>query len=272
MKMTIGFTANKEENETKTAYTPTTPTVEEPKKSVVTVFFPQRHFSCSYYNDSFDLKKGDIVYVDGKLEGKKGYVTDISYNFKIRLSDYKRVIAKANTDIKGKLFSAGSHFIAFDRNVLPKDTVSLWFKAPDKEEEIYEIGDDGESFLLSELDKLEIAGGVAESGSNYYFENAVKYLCLDGETGYATVEGSKPYEVTFKYKNGEISSLTCECYCTGICKHEFAVLLELREMLNRIEENYKSEYEKSGYFAAITKEDVFSVIMNPNSVKSIELF
>ena len=147
MKMTIGFTANKEENETKTAYTPTAPTVEEPKKSVVTVFFPQRHFSCSYYNDSFDLKKGDIVYVDGKLEGKKGYVTEVSYNFKIRLSDYKRVIAKANTDIKGRLFSAGSHFIAFDRNVLPKDTVSLWFKAPDKEEEIYEIGDDGKSFL-----------------------------------------------------------------------------------------------------------------------------
>lgn len=40
----------------------------EAKESVVRVYFPARGFACSYYNDKFDLKKGDGVYVDGKLE------------------------------------------------------------------------------------------------------------------------------------------------------------------------------------------------------------
>lgn len=59
------------------------------KKSVVEVFFPARHLTCSYYNDIFNLKHGDIVYVEGKLEGLRGRVVDINYNFKIKLSDYK---------------------------------------------------------------------------------------------------------------------------------------------------------------------------------------
>ena len=39
------------------------------------------------YNDLFDLHPGDLVYVDGKLEGHRGRVTDVNYNFKIKVSD-----------------------------------------------------------------------------------------------------------------------------------------------------------------------------------------
>lgn len=59
------------------------------------VYFPQRGFDCTYYNNLFDMHVGDLVYVDGKLEGKRGKVIDVSYTFKIKLSDYKRVIAKS---------------------------------------------------------------------------------------------------------------------------------------------------------------------------------
>lgn len=38
-------------------------------KSLVQVHFPSRNMTLSYYNDMFDLHRGDIVYVDGKLEG-----------------------------------------------------------------------------------------------------------------------------------------------------------------------------------------------------------
>lgn len=47
----------------------------------------------AYYNDSFDLKVGDFVYVEGKLEGYRGQVTEVNYSFKIKPSDYKKVIA-----------------------------------------------------------------------------------------------------------------------------------------------------------------------------------
>ena len=58
-----------------------------PRKSLVQVRFPGKGMALSYYNDLFDLKPGDLVYVDGKLEGQLGRVVEISYNFKIKLSD-----------------------------------------------------------------------------------------------------------------------------------------------------------------------------------------
>jgi hypothetical protein len=91
----------------------------------------------SYYNDEFDLKVGDRVYVDGKLEGQLGYITGVSYNFKIKLSDHKKVIAVVDTEVHGQFFLAGSHFIAFDPAVLPKEQIALWFKAPAQDDEEY---------------------------------------------------------------------------------------------------------------------------------------
>ena len=91
----------------------------------------------SYYNGEFDLKVGDRVYVDGKLEGQLGYITGVSYNFKIKLSDHKKVIAVVDTEVHGQFFLAGSHFIAFDPAVLPKEQIALWFKAPAQDDEEY---------------------------------------------------------------------------------------------------------------------------------------
>ena len=72
-----------------------------------------------YYNDSFDLKVGDFVYVEGKLEGYRGQVTEVNYSFKIKLSDYKKVIAVIDTNVKGDFYLAGSHVVSFDRNAIP---------------------------------------------------------------------------------------------------------------------------------------------------------
>ena len=102
MKFKIGFTAEKE-TEKKAPETETKAPEEAPaRESLVRVYFPQRGFDCTYYNNLFDLHVGDLVYVDGKLEGKRGKVIDVSYTFKIKLSDYKRVIAKIDTDIYGE--------------------------------------------------------------------------------------------------------------------------------------------------------------------------
>ena len=91
-----------------------------PRKSVVRVHFPARNMNLSYYNDAFDLKCGDIVFVEGKLEGLRGRVVDVAYNFKIKLYDYKRVISVSDTNVQGEFFFAGSHFVTFDRSFLTK--------------------------------------------------------------------------------------------------------------------------------------------------------
>ena len=73
----------------------------------------------AHYNDSFDLYCGDLVYVDGKLEGLCGRVVQVSYHFKIKLSDYRRVVAAADTEIHGTFYLAGPHLVTFARQTLP---------------------------------------------------------------------------------------------------------------------------------------------------------
>ena len=64
----------------------------KPVRSLVQVYFPDRGQSYTYYNDLFDLHVGDRVWVEGRLEKCIGVVAKVMYNFKIKLSEYKRVI------------------------------------------------------------------------------------------------------------------------------------------------------------------------------------
>ena len=212
----------------------------------------------AYYNDQFDLHRGDMVYVDGKLEGMRGRVTEVNYNFKIKVSDYKRVIAVVDTTVNGQFFMAGSHFVTFDRAALPISKVVTWFKAPAKEDDEFVSGSDDTAFRLDDLSGMKVSAAIAERGHEYYIENKVRYICIDGTKGYAIVEGSEAYEVEFEYRDGEISQLICSCFCSYNCKHEFAAMLQLKETLDLISKNYADEYERTEYFAAVNKGTLFA--------------
>lgn len=241
-----------------------------PKKSVVDIRF-ENGKKLSYYNDKFDLKLGDIVYVDGKLEGIRGRIVEINYNFKIKLSDYKKVIALVDTDIHGKLFMAGSHFIAFSPETLPKEKVKIWFIPPQNEDEEIISGNDDSSFSLDNFKEMGISEEIADRGYDYYIENKVAYLELNRNKGYAIVEGTKPYEIEFKYEDGKISNLTCDCFCTYKCKHEFATMLQLKESLEQIEKYFSKEYEQSRYFSAIRKGTLFALAVDGKEGKSFKI-
>lgn len=259
-KYPIGFTAKKDAEEIIQEARKTISDVSnQPKKSVVRVYFPARNMTLSYYNDMFDLHKGDIVYVDGKLEGLQGRIIDVTYSFKIKLSEYKRVIAVADTNVKGRLCLAGSHIMSFSKDALPFEKVLTWFNAPLKEDE-YAVGESDESFPLNDLSKMKISAEIAERGNEYYFDNRVYYICLDENFGKAIVGGRENYIVEFIYENGEISNLVCSCFCGCACKHEFAAMQQLKESLEFAVENYSDEY--SDYFAAVSKAVFCNVIFN----------
>lgn len=265
MAYKIGFTAEypceKQDETICTAQeTPATP-----RKSVVQVRFPGRGMNLAYYNDMFDLKCGDMVYVDGKLEGYIGYVTEVNYNFKIKVSDYKRVIAVVDTNVHGQFFIAGSHCITFDRKAIPSNKIVAWYKAPVKEDDVYESGSDDTAFCLDDLSGMKVSEAIAERGHNYYMENNVEYISLDGTKGYAIVEGNESYEVEFEYRNGEISGLVCSCFCSYNCKHEFAAMLQLKEILKLIEKQYGDEYDQTGYFAAMNKSTLLAFAVSNKS-------
>lgn len=241
----------------------------EPRKSVVRVYFPHRGTGWAYYNDRFDLKVGDFVYVEGKLEGYRGQVTEINYSFKIRLADYKKVVAVIDTDVKGDIYLAGSHIVSFDKNTIPFSKVVTWFSAPEIGED-YVIGnDDSAGFSLEDLSELKISSETADRGHDYYMNNKVAYVELNGSVGHAVVEGSRNYLVEFEYQNGEISNLKCSCFCSGACKHEVAAMLQLRETLDIILQNYKNEY--NGYLAALSRGVFIDTVMHKKVSGKISL-
>lgn len=254
-KFSIGFRIHDSEEPNGSAPTaPPSRTDAAPRRSLVEVYFPDRGRAWSYYNDQFDLHIGDLVYVEGKLEGLQGRVEDVSYSFKIKLSDYKRVVALADLTVKGDFYMTESHFVTFDRTVLPYEKAMPWFMPPAAQEEEYASGSDGEGFPLNDLSAMKVSPQIAERGQNYYRDNKVLYLCLDKTQGRAIVRGTETYEVEFSYADGVISDLVCSCYCPGACKHEVAAMLLLQDILKQIEEHYADVY--GDYFAAIFK-DVF---------------
>lgn len=242
-----------------------------PKKSLVQVYFPKRGMNLSYYNDQFDLKVGDTVYVDGKLEGLRGRVSAVNYSFKIKLSDYKRVIAVADIHISGELRMAGSYLAAFDPKTIPYEKIITWFKAPDTEEDVYASGSDGQGFRLDDLSGMKAAAVVAERGHDYYTENRVAYLCVDHGHGRGIVEGSSPYEIEFDYGGGEVKNLTCSCYCSYPCKHAFAAMLQLRETLKLLEEQDGFDWTEGGYAAVVSQDAFFSFVVDGKTTGSFVL-
>ena len=264
--------------------------VSSPKKSLVQVYFPKRGMNLSYYNDRFDLQVGDTVYVDGKLEssprssppaavgdtvyvdgkleGLRGRVTAVNYSFKIKLSDYKRVIAVADTHISGELRMAGSHLVSFAPQTIPYEKIITWFKAPDKEDDVYVSGSDDHSFRLDDLSGMKVTSAIAERGHDYYTENRVVYLCIDRGHGRGIVEGTSPYEIEFDYGGGEIKNLTCSCYCGYPCKHTFAAMLQLRETLKLLEEKDGFDWNEGGYAAAISQGAFFSFAVDGKTTGS----
>ena len=265
MAFKIGFTAETESNEKRNIENiPAQKIAPIIKKSVVDVFFPDRHLTCSYYNDMFDLKRGDIVYVEGKLEGKRGRVVDINYNFKIKLSDYKRVIGVADTDVIGEFHLAGSHFITIDEGALKYEQIATWLKAPENENAEYVSSSGDEVFNINDLGGMNIKNEVAERGHEYYIENRVVYIELNHGKGRALVTGSKTYDVEFFYKDEDIIGLVCNCYCTGSCKHEFATMLQLRDILAIIKNKYPF-IDHNDYLAAVSKTSFFEFVIDGNT-------
>ena len=268
MKYKIGFHGYEEEK--KEDLQPLEIGENKPVKSIVQVRFPSQGRSFAYYNDRFDLLVGDIVFVEGKLEGVQGVVTEVSRSFKIKLSDYKRVISVADTTVKGELFFGGSHLIAFDKSVISYEKVRGWFLPPESDEEVA-VGYDDEGFFLDELGDFEIKPEIAKRGFDYYNHNKVVYISVDGTTGRAIVEGSRFYEVSFDCGNGGIRNITCDCFCSYHCKHEFAALLQLRETLKIIEDLYDDEYSQGDYFAAVSKSALMNYAVDRKEKGSIVL-
>lgn len=257
MKFPIGFAFSDESKKAEMA-----PLIQQevvPVKSLVQVYFPERNQSLTYFNDQFDLKRGDFVFVDGKLEGIRGVVREVSKTFKIKVADYKKIISVADTEVSGQLHIAGSHFVSFDPTVLSYEKIRSWYMPPVNAEDEYESGNDDTGFSLDKLSEMNASPVIFERGRDYYIEDRVVYLSVDNGRGRAIVEGEHAYEVEFDYRDREIRNLLCSCPCGYTCKHEVAAMLQLKDILEKLEKNYAEQFQN--YFAAVEKRALFRFVI-----------
>ena len=261
MKNRIGFITETKQPQNREEVTVSAATI-VPVPSVVRVYFHDIEKSYSYYNDCFDLHRGDMVYVDGKLEGMAGHVTEVAHNFKIKLSDYQRVVGLADRNVRGEFHMAQSHFVTFGKDTLPYKKALSWYKPVAKEQDDVVVGFDNSSFSIGNLKDMGVSNAIGDRGFDYYDENRVKYICVDHGKGRAIVKGGKPYEIEFEYHDGEISHLVCSCFCSGHCKHEVAAMLQLRDLLNIMEKQYADLWHKTDYFAAVYKVELFKMAVD----------
>ncbi len=267
MKFPIGFAFNDESK--KVEMEPLVQQATVPVKSLVQVHFPERNQTLTYFNDQFDLKRGDFVFVDGKLEGIRGVVREVNKNFKIKVTDYKKVISVADTKVSGQMHMAGSHFISFDETVVPYEKIRTWYLPPVKPEDEFETGNDDTVIILDKLGDMKVSQAVWERGREYYMDNYVRYVCVNAGHGKAVVEGEHAYEVEFDFAGGEVRNLICSCPCGYTCKHEVAAMMQLRETLELIDKHYADLH--NGYFAAVGKGDLFRFAIDSHETGSFML-
>ena len=255
MKRMIGFMAH---NETK-AETPAVPAAvrtNTPVKSLVKIRFDSHSMPLAYYNDRFDLQEGDVVYVSGKLAGEPGVVISVTTKFRIHTSDYERVLALLDLTIHGSFTRVRDKMVSFDEIAITPEQFGCWVTPPEdpkkkkdeEEDEDEVISGEGYTIDINNIEACEdITSVIAERAVNYCSEGRVRYLCIQNGVGCAYVEGSKWYRVDFRFSEGMMTDIYCDCPYSELCKHEVAVAITLKMLLKQ------PQFKNAGDFMALDR-------------------
>ncbi len=214
---------------------PVTPVYGEHVRSLVTIRFPEDGRSFMYYNDRFDLEEGDRVFVSGKMAGSPGVVVNVTTKFRIRLSDYERVISKACSTIRGTYESVIGKMVSRDNEALTPEDFRSWVLPPRNaesgDEDAEAFAGDGFELILSELEEDEdVAEAVLERAADYCMKGKVGYIGVRGGAGTAYIHGTSWYEATFRLDGDKMTEMYCSCPYPGLCKHLLASAMTVRAL------------------------------------------
>lgn len=228
----VGFGQTEEKMNSNNAIRSTNETAKV--RSLVSISFESCSRALTYYNDQYDLKEGDRVFVSGEKEGEVGVVKSVTTKFRIRASEYQKVVSIAQTPIHGSYHPFADKMLSYDSNALAPDEFRKWILPP---EDVCEMNDDiivGDGYVIP----LDEPGAAEDLDNPKVLDRAIEY-CKEGAIGYVTirdgigkafVEGTKWYEVDFELRNGYITEAYCGCPYPGLCKHLLAVAITLSIM------------------------------------------
>lgn len=87
----------------------------------------------------------------------------------------------------------------------------------------------------------------AEQAVGYCTDGRVRYLCVQNGVGQAYVAGTKWYWVDFRFNDGMMTDIYCDCPYSELCKHEVAVALTLRMLFKQ------PQFKDAGDFMALDR-------------------
>lgn len=211
---------------------------EVPVKSLVKVHFGSMGKELVYYNDRFALAEGDAVYVGGKMAGQIGVVTSVTTKFRIHSSDYQKVLAKLDLEFHGHFTRVQDKMVCHDDIVISPAQFQSWVTPPiekkdDDEEDVIISGEGDEISLDDIINNPNITQPILHRALDYCKQGFVRYICIENGVGIAFVEGTKWYRVDFRYENGRMSDIFCDCPYPELCKHEVAVALNLNMLAHQ---------------------------------------
>lgn len=232
-----GFSVNTE-NERIAETTAAAPIVEEAVKSVVTVLFDNGK-DYPYYNDKFNLKVGDRVFVDGKLAGKIGTVIKVTTKFKVSTKYYKMVLEKLNPEFHGTFKKAENFMLSKGINIIPFEQMKAWLKAPvivfdndDESEEEFYIGEGYECSLINIPESEDVEIEEYQNAFDELLSDNIKAITVNNGIGQAIVKSNHTHIVDFKMEGDKITDIYCECMTPEFCRHALAVCIAIKTFID----------------------------------------
>ncbi len=268
--MAIGFIDEKAVEQKQLQVTKAQLKQSEPVPSVVWVDFESGR-TLAYYNDKFDLKIGDNVFVEGKFEGKVGEVVEIEYSFKIPLDKYKRVKAQIRKSVSGRWQKMFSVAVSLQEDALPFDEYKTWVFPPKDEnspaQEWASAG--GYSFVLEDFEQSKFFDGATfEKGFDLLQNGAIKYFSYRAGRCHAIIKGRKYYVVEFDYKDGEVTNLLCDCACASVCKHCAAAIIFFKALSHKL--MTEAQFDENGCITALDFGEFLNIVTKNENFITIE--
>ena len=212
-------------------------------KNLVEVKFDDG-FKLVYFSDLAEIKEGDVVTVDGKMEDNIAVVTKVLSSFKKPKFDMKWITSKIDNDISGTYFKIDNDVVSLDTRLTVDKFMNIYAGIKYKKNDA--VGEDNIELDLDNLEESELFedDGVKERGRALYKNEYVPFISLKNGVGKAVVRGSNDdvwYEIDFRCKSGRITFLACDCPYFSECKHIYAFLLKLKDFCKKFYKKYQSE-------------------------------
>ena len=223
--------------------------------SLVEVAF-ENGMHLSYFCDFPQIKVGDMVMVEGKLENSVGEVKKILTSFKkpkFITFWIKKIIT---IEISGEFIKFGDYFLSFTHDLTAEKFITLYSRIKYEDNEVYGRGD--EAIDLPSLQASEaFSDEVKERGKRIFTSENVPFIWVKDGVAKAVVRGGNWYEVDFSVEGDTVTKIACDCPYFGNCKHEYAVLLAYKDFLKKI----KKQYPEAKDFV-ICRKQCLTYIMN----------